>query len=200
MKVALDQFQANIERVRHLGAIYKILRSQTTAILDISDLLRAELVMAVSALNQYVHELVRLGMLKAYRGEREHAPAFLRFQLTLESTLQGISAPTSDSWLDDQIRLRHSYQSFQHPNHIADAIWLISDMPLWPEVARHLGMSTQDVKEKLKLIVTRRNQIAHEADMDPSYPDQRWPIDDSLVDEAINFIEQIGDTIYLVVS
>ncbi len=200
MRSALDQFQTNIERVRNLGAIYKVLNAQTTEILDLSDLLRAEFVMAVSALDQYIHEIVRLGMLEAYHGERTHAQASLRFKITLESVLQGISIPTSDNWLDDQIKLRHAYQSFQHPDKIADAVRLISDIQLWNEVASHLGMPAQDVKQKLNLIVNRRNQIAHEADIDPSFPGQRWPIDEILADDAIDFIEQLVNTIYLIVS
>ena len=198
MQTAINQFRANIGRIRNLDAMYKT--GQTTAIPDLSDILRAELVMAVSALDHYIHEIVRLGMLEAYSGHRIQTPAFLRFQVTLESALQGISAPMSDNWLEDQIRTRHSYQSFQHPDNIANAIRLISDAQLWNGVAKHLGRSPQDVKNELILIVDRRNKIAHEADMDASFPGKRWPINDVLVDDAINFIEQIAEAIYTVIS
>lgn len=50
------------------------------------------------------------------------------------------------------------------------------------------------------LVVDRRNKIAHEADIDPSFPGKRWPIDDVLVDDAISFIENIAETIYMIVS
>lgn len=200
MQTAIDQFRLNIERVRNLGTMYKVLRAQTTEVLDLSDILRAELVMAVSALDHYIHEIVRLGMLEAYSGRRVQTQAFLRFQVTLESALQGISAPASDSWLENQIRTRHSYQSFQHPDNIANAVRLISDVQLWNEVGKHLGMDSQDVKQELITIVDRRNKIAHEADMDASFPNKRWPINDVMVDDAINFIEQIAETIDAVVS
>jgi len=200
MKTAIDQFRINIRRVRNLGTIYKVLRSQTTGVLDLSDILRAELVLAVSGLDHFVHQIVKLGMLKAYRGQHIQTPAFLRFQVTLESALQGISSSSSDSWLEDQITTRHGYQSFQFPDKIADAIRLISGAQLWNEVANHLGMTAQDVKQALKLIVTRRNQIAHEADMDLSFPGNRWPIDEHLVNDAISFMEQLAEAMYGVVS
>ena len=200
MQTAIDQFHTNLERVRNLGTIYKVLRSQTTGALDLSDILRAELVLAVSALDHYIHQIVKLGMLKAYRGQHIQTPAFLRFQVTLEGALQSISSPPSDSWLEDQVTTRHGYQSFQFPDKIAAAIRLISEAQLWNEVANHLGMTAQDVKQELKLIVTRRNQIAHEADMDPSFPDKRWPIDEHLVDNAISFIEQLAEAMFGVVS
>lgn len=98
MQAAIDQFRTNIQRVSNLGNIYKILKNQTTEILDLSDILRAELVMTVSVLDYYIHELVRLGMLEAYNKKRVQTPAFLRFQVTLDSALKGISAPTSDNY------------------------------------------------------------------------------------------------------
>ena len=200
MQAAIDQFRTNIERVRNLGAIFKALRSQTTDALELSDILRAELVMGVSAFDHYVHELVKLGMLEIHRGHRTAPPAFLRFQVTLDRVMQGLANPADDSWLESQIRFRHGYQSFQRPDKIADAIRLISDVELWNEVAQQLGMSPQSAKDKLTVVVERRDRIAHEADMDPSFPGSRWPIDEVLTDDAIGFIELLADTIYALVS
>ena len=200
MQTAIEQFRTNIIRVRNLGSVAKILDEQTTAVLDVSDILRSELVMAVSALDQYVHEVVRLGMLDAYRGNRNRTQQFLRFQVSLESALQGIADPASESWLEDQIRTRHGYQSFQSYNNIADAIRLISPARLWAEVSKIVGVDQQDIEGTLGLIVIRRNQIAHESDIDPSYPHRRWPIDEQTLNEAVNFIEQIAEAVYSVVS
>ena len=47
MQTAIDQFRTNINRVRNLGSIFEALDSQTTSVLDLSDILRAELVLAV---------------------------------------------------------------------------------------------------------------------------------------------------------
>jgi hypothetical protein len=200
MQAAIDQFRTNIERVRNLGAIYKALKSQTTGALDLSDILRAELVMGLSAFDHYIHELVRLGMIEVYNGHRVKPPAFLRFQVALDNVIQGIANPTDDSWLEDQINSRHSYQSFQHPDKVAEAIRLISDVQLWNEVSQRLGITAQQTKQKLILIFDRRNKIAHEADMDPSFPGKRWPIDETLADDAIDFIELLAKTVYIVVS
>ena len=122
MQVAIDQFRVNIARVRNLGAIHNTLNAQTTEAIDLSDILRSELVMAVSALDYYVHETVRLGMLEVYRGTRTETSAFLRFQISLESVRQAISAQTSDDWLDNEILQRHGWRSFQQADHIAEAI------------------------------------------------------------------------------
>ena len=196
MQVAIDQFRVNLARVRNLGGIYNTLNAQTTAVIDCSDILRSELVMAVSVLDYYIHEIVRLGMLEVYRGTRPETSAFLRFQVSLESVRQAVRAPTSDDWLENEIRERHGWRSFQQADHIAEAIRLISAIKLWEQVSNCLGMPAQDVRQQLNLIVDRRNKIVHEADMDPTPYNTQWPIDEVLVDDAINFIEQIAETIH----
>ena len=62
--------------------------------LDLTDLLRSQIVMVVSALDHYIHEITRIGMLEVYDGKRPQTPAFLRFQVKMEATLQGIAAET----------------------------------------------------------------------------------------------------------
>lgn len=200
MKAALDRFDTNITRVRHLGHIYQAISAQTTIVVDLSDILRAELVMAVSALDHYVHEVVRLGMLKSYHSPSARTPAFSRFQVTLDSVFDGFAGPASDSWLEEQISLRHGYQSFQRPDKIAEAIRLISEVELWNEIGNRLGLSGRQAKQELCLIIQRRDKIAHEADMDPSFPGQRWPIDAALVAEAVDFIDQLVRTIHSIVA
>ena len=77
LQSALEQFHTNLSRVRNLGSIVATLESQTLHPLDLSDILRAELVLSVSALDHYVHEVVRMGMLEAYRGGRNGHHSFL---------------------------------------------------------------------------------------------------------------------------
>lgn len=198
MQAAIEQFRENIRRVRSIEAIYQAFSAQTTPVLDLSDLLRFELVMAVSSLDYYIHELVRLGMLEAYRGGRVQTEAFLRFQIPLSSALEAISSPSSDDWLQSHIISRHGHLSFQTPDNIADAVKLIAEVPLWNQVAVRLGKRARDIREQLGLIVTRRNQIVHAADIDPSYAGRPWPIDYALVEESVTFIESLVENVHAV--
>ena len=206
MRSSLDLFQLNVSRSRDLANIARALSSQTTDVLDTTDILRASLMMAVSSLDYFIHAIVRIGMLEAYRGERSRTPAFLRFQVTLEGILQASSSVGPEEWLEQQISERHGHQSFQTPEAIADAVRLVSNVVLWDEVAQQQGIEAQGMKDRLKLIVQRRNKIAHEADIMPdpagqiAYSDLRSPIDQSMVDNAIDFIEQMAKEIYGLVS
>jgi len=201
MQSAIDLFRISIARVRDLIAVHNSLKAQASSVRDLSDMLRATLVLAVSALDYYIHEVVRIGMLEIHRGERPEPPAFSGFEISLGSARAGINAGQNiDSWLEDEIRQRHSYKSFQKPDNIAKAVRLISNKKLWKEVSINMGRlakDAEDIKNQLSLIVDRRNKIAHEADIDPSYPiGDRWPIDELLVNEAVDFIEQVVESIH----
>jgi hypothetical protein len=248
MQSALDQFRISIGRVRDLIALHNSVNAQSTGALDLSDMLRAALVLAVSALDYYVHEVVTLGMLEIHRGQRsEPAPsanttqsAFSRFQVSLggarqdrltaidiaawlENEIQqtqgdellqqsytiGAIIPTisdilqnrlnNTAWLESEIRERLGYQSFQQADKVAEAIRYISDQKLWDEVATKMSKPNKDIKQQLNSIVDRRNKIAHEADIDPTFNiGNRWNIDESLVGDAVDFIETLVESIHQV--
>src|SRR5208283_305551 len=83
MQKALDEFEASMVRVRALHGLQASFTKLVTEAVDLSDILRAEVVLAVSALDYFVHELTRLGMLESWSGARAQTDAFQRFQLPL---------------------------------------------------------------------------------------------------------------------
>ncbi len=200
MQTVLKQYQSNLSRARDLIGLASAIAVQTTQAVDASDLYRASLVLAVSALDHFIHELTRKGMLAIASSAWPAPDAYYRFPVTLESVQTLIAQPHSSGWLEDEIRERHSWLSFQDPNKIAEAIRLISPKELWNEVGTRLGLSASDVKSHLKLIVDRRNKIAHEADMDPTAPGSRWPIHSAMATDALDFLEEVALAIYTVVT
>lgn len=197
MHDAIRHFRENMVRVRSLGGQYEALHRLLTSAVDCSDILRAQFVLAVSALDYYVHEITRLGMLEVYSSVRPQTSAFLRFQVTMEAAMMGITRTGNGDWFDDEIKDRHGYLAFQHPDRISEAIRLFSSVELWPSVAMILGLPIDEVKTTLRLIVERRNKIAHEADLDPSYPDTRWPISASDATSTVDFIERVCEAIHV---
>jgi RiboL-PSP-HEPN len=198
MKKALDQFEANLQRVEELGTLFEVLQSMTTSALDLTDILRAQIVQAVSSLDHFIHELVRTGMIEIAEGKRPQTRAYDSFQVptrVIQSVIQGIP---HDKWLGDAIRERHSWQSFQNPDKIAEAMRLIAPINLWDEVSKLLNSTAKNVRADLELIVERRNKISHEADMDPTNPGFRWPITPQQADYVVRFIDDLGHAIFRV--
>lgn len=183
-------------RLRGLHAVNLVFMKQVTAAIDLSDVLRSEVVLAVSALDYFVHEITRLGMLECWSGHRQHTDAFSRYQFPVTTILAVQDRNLAYQAIDSEIRVKHGYLSFQQPDKIADAIRLFSKVKLWEEVGKELNLEPKKVKSALSLIIDRRNQIAHEADLDPSYPDQRWPITVDLVEDIFDQIEKIVRAIY----
>jgi hypothetical protein len=200
MQSAHNQFGSNVGRARDLLALYTTLSATTTGVLDLTDILRAAIVISVSSFDHLVHEIARIGMLEIYDGRRTKTDAFGRFSVTMENVLTGVATPGSLQWLEEEIRRQHSWISFQQADKVADAIRLVSSKKLWEEVGTILGIDARSAKNRLNLVVDRRNKIAHEADMDPSSPGARWPIDEILVQDAIDVLVQIADAIYQVVT
>jgi hypothetical protein len=200
MATPIEHFFENIARVRSLVGIYNALTPVTTPAIDLSDVLRSAIVLAVSAFDHYVHEMVRIGMLEEHSGRRVKTNAFSNFRVSMDSVTEALAAPSNDEWLDGEVRSQHGWQSFQQAKRVAQAIALISPKPLWDEVARKLSRPTEDVRTQLDLIVDRRNKIAHEADTDPTSPGSRWPIDQSLVETAASFLEDLVQALDTVVN
>ncbi|MEK7454641.1 MAG: HEPN domain-containing protein [Pseudomonadota bacterium] len=198
MQSALDAFNSSLARARHMHGLHNSLNIALTVAVDLTDILRAELVMAVSALDHYVHELTRLGMLECWAGTRVKTEAFNRFPLPIATTALLTSPATSMAALDNAIRTKHNHLSFQQPEKIADAIRLFSSSSLWDEVAAHIGSAPKTLKATLAIIIDRRNKIAHESDVDPSFPNQRWPIEPLMVENMVNDIEKIGHAIHAI--
>lgn len=195
---AKTQFIGNLVRVRELGTLASAVEAITKGI-DVSDMWRAQIVLAVSALDYFVHELSRIGMIEISKGSRPQTNAYLKFQMPLSSVESALNGLPHETWVGETVREKHSWLSFQDPDKIADAVRLISAVTLWEAVGTELGLSSQDVKIRLKLVVERRNKIAHEADMDPANPGFRWPVNATMATDTIDFIEKVGIAIYKVI-
>ena len=195
MHRVINQFEHNIARVRSLGGLFEALDGLTTPAVDASDLLRAEVVMAVSALDHYIHELALTGMLEIYTGVRSATTAYFNFQVPMGAAVPGIIGGTT-AWLEAIVREKHGFLSFQQPDRIADAVRLFSPCELWADVATAMGMTSEATKTRLRLVAERRNKIAHEADLDPSYPGLRWPISPADATGVVDFVERICQHIH----
>lgn len=200
MHKVLLQFRTNIAGARELGRLGAAVSQLTTSAVDVSDIFRAQIVLGVSALDHFIHELTRVGMIETSSGRRLKTDAFLRFQIPLSAVELGLAGHSHEGWLGEAIRERHSWLSFQHPDKVADAVRLFSPVQLWDAVGRELASSSQDVKLRLGLVVDRRHKIAHEADMDPTNPGFRWPIDKTMAAEALDFVSRVGEAIFKVTT
>src|SRR3989344_4580778 len=133
-QIVLDEFNSNIKRILDLHNLYVILRKNTEEILDISDILRAEIVLIVSALDCYIHNLIKEKMIEVFKGNLPETDSFKKFRIPLEEVKNAINNPSSFSWLENEVYSQHSWKSFQQSKKIEEAIALISPKRLWYEL------------------------------------------------------------------
>lgn len=182
----LAHFSAVWERCAQLSTIHAYLDKHLATILQPDELLRAEWVARVSALDLYVHEVVAQGMVSIFEGTRAATPAFLRFPVSADTLarIRASSSPAEASAAFDLfVRSTLSRVTYQFPDDIAEGIRLCSTVELWNEVALQVGATAsrknsvaKSLKTDLSLVVRRRNVIAHEGDLQSSVPREPWPI------------------------
>jgi hypothetical protein len=135
------------------------------------EILRAEWVARVSALDLYVHEFVAQRMLAIFDGSRPKTPGFQTFKLPTETVDRIRTAATpadANAAFDLEVRRQLGFSTFQDPEKIADGIRLCSAVELWNSIAMHQGATeatksdrAKRLKRTLSAIVERRNKIAH---------------------------------------
>ncbi|MFH6947410.1 HEPN domain-containing protein [Flavobacterium sp. FlaQc-51] len=168
---------------------------------DLSDLLRAEWVYAVSALDKLIHELIRIGMLEAFQGTRPRTAKFLAFNVslsthTLITSSTPISIPPPEYFFEQEVMQKHKTLSFQDPDKIADGLSLIwGEQHKWQTIAISMGIDKSDLTTRLRNIISRRNQIVHEADLD-LLTGLRNSISKVDIDFVVGFINTLSEQIF----
>lgn len=198
MQRAYDQFQDNMRYIKELDALFIHLKDNLHLPNDLTDILRAEWVYCVSALDKLVHELVRIGMIEAFQGTRIHTNKFSSFGVTtntLTSSLAG-TVPPPEYWFEQEIIERHKTLAFQAPEKIADALSLIwNEQHKWQALAIAIGIDQTTLTTQLKTIINRRNQIVHESDLD-LVTGIRNNIDKTDINDVITYIEKLSEAIF----
>ncbi len=194
---AHNKFNENLQRVRDIGAIYTTLEGMVRSTVDISDILRSQLVLSVSAFDAFIHDVVRIGVCEIISGQRSLPLGLDKLLVSIGTCIKLLNDEDYLIHIEEEILKRHSFQTFQHPDNVSSVLKIIYDPPIWEKVSQKAGFSdAASVKRKLSLIVERRNKIAHEADCIPSAPGSRWPIETSSINESVEFIQSIGDAIF----
>ena len=200
---AFQQFKNNIKYVKELDALYSHLKNDLYLPNDLTDILRAELVYTVSALDKLIHEFIRIGMIESFNGRRNKTTRFLSFGISFDTHTKISSLvteiPTPEYWFEREIVLKHKQLSFQDPDKISDGLCLIwDDDHKWQKIATYIGTSQHEVKTRLKTVISRRNQIVHEADID-FITGKKSEIDKSDIDSVILFVEQVAEAIFNII-
>ncbi len=133
----------------------------------VSDLYRAALVMAVSAMDAYFHAKVLRYVVEQSK-KQEPSESLMNHKITVSDFVRGNTMKRRNSALRSAIARQLSFQSFQQPKDIKQACNLIGVIDIWNKLADKLSADKDDIQKTIKGIVDRRNKIAHEGDVSQS--------------------------------
>lgn len=202
MLIAKERFDCTYRRIIEIHDLYRYLKEElnySSSFLD--DLLRSEIVYVVSALDRFIHDIVKVGILEAYNGRRLITPSLKKFSVNLEK-LKLILDNNSDAnqIIEEIIVENHKHLAFQDPTKIAEALSLIwGENHKWQKISNTLQMDEVTVKVKLRNIIIRRNQIVHESDID-LFTNTIQEIEGQDVIDSVMFVKKIVDEIYSLVK
>jgi len=119
MNRALQQYKSNSDSIKELGKLFDLITLEFPLLqLQAEDILRAQFVMIVSALDCYIHDVVRIGLLEIYLGKRTTSKNAEKYPVNF-TTLQQIENATDEQtklvFLEKHIQSKNSEDSFQSP-------------------------------------------------------------------------------------
>ena len=183
---------------------------------ELSDLLRSELVNLVSAMDRFIHEFVRIGIINSYTNKSVQTDKCksipIKFSILnkviecqLRKTPPTCNEETAEYWINNEIKTILRSMSFQKIDKIKDALSYIWDLEHkipaimnkmhYPFPESTSNANQKFLEKKIDLIVTRRNQIVHEADYDVSI-NSKQTIDIEWLDDTILFVKEFVYSIY----
>ncbi|WP_027003576.1 HEPN domain-containing protein [Hugenholtzia roseola] len=200
MEQAIETFKLNIDSVKQLDAIYLYLEASNVGKnLDLSEILRAEIVLAVSAMDNFISDLLLIGLVDNFEQRKPLSSEFAKFRLDMKTVVRIMEEPSQRekaAILGEYIRKFNEGNSYQEPKNIVSTLKLLGITDLWNKVSVIMEIrNPADVSKELENIVWNRNKIAHEADFNPltlkKYPRVR---EDTV--KAVEFIEKLCKAIY----
>lgn len=174
----LDRFISNIADIRnHFQTADDLLALQPPKQTAAEDIWRSQIVFLDSALDFYVHEIVKYGIIKMFNGDWTESTDYNKMKVRLSFAVDLAQNPSSASKLLEEIDEMNKYSCFMGKK-IKEALRFIN-------VSYRLTSSEESF---LIDLYNRRNQIAHQTDRIPGQQ-QKQSITKKYVDDFISKIE-----------
>lgn len=196
---AILLFRRNRERILDLGAVYDLWMGQAPLLQkQLDEILRAQLVLTISAFDTFIHDCVRIGIVRKFLANGVINNNLSKYSIPFEDLLIINSLQSNNdkaNYLDSVIKKINSKDSYQSPASVEFALGLLGIGNLWSKLSLTMGMPANDIKLELSNIVNRRNKIAHESDLNVLGVSLN-PITKADVTRVLHFIYELALSIY----
>ena len=184
-------FRRNRSRILDLRAVYTLMIDKVPLLQgQLDEVLRAQLVQTVSSFDTFIHDCVRIGIVRQFVNSGLSSNSLKNYPIPYDDFCAINAIPNINDkalYLSGVIKRINTKDSYQSPVSVEYALGLIGVDKLWTRVSPGMRMTANDVKLKLANIVNRRNKIAHESDLDALGLSLN-PITLAEVDDVLTFI------------
>jgi hypothetical protein len=189
-------FTHALDRARQMIALFDALSALRPHEPANDDALRSAYFLAVSSFDFFTHELAAVETKHRFTSGLKTRNIHLPMEvMTIADADIRIGAAEA------HVRQTNSYKAFVDPGKLAELLSCYCSKP-WEKLTQHINegiaeadrRTVDDLKGQLKTIWKRRNQIAHEADVNPALAGvSLWPIDKVDTEITIAFIAALAE-------
>ncbi len=171
------RFDAEVVRARDLVGMGQSFSAMTSGRIDGSDLYRAALVHSVAALDSYIHGVVldrAVGILMMRLPAGNGGKVGLHFGAISQIISASTSGPADmEIAARTYIAERLGLETYQRPDDIGKGLAMVGVGKIWSTA---FPVNAGARQTELGIVVSRRNRIVHECDLDPLNPGSVTPL------------------------
>ncbi|MEX1141102.1 MAG: HEPN domain-containing protein [Thermoleophilaceae bacterium] len=174
-----------------------------------SDIRRSSLVLAVAAVDTYMHRLIVDRASMWDKLPKKLAETGVRFDQLIAEAQESYEAARRTPFnsrpgvrVKQILRNQLLQRTFQSLRQIEEALTMAGAAGNWKPISEQLGMTRAQVDARLGLIVMRRNQIVHEGDyarLDRPRDARRNELSESDARASVQFLRDLAGAIHAVV-
>lgn len=163
-----ERFDNNLDSIRKQFDIAEVLKEKGN-IEECEAIWRSQVVFLESALDYYIHEVSKYGMLNIFSGNWEKTEKYNNYQVPMKYVEEGFKNPESKAWLLQYLNERFSTEVYLSAESMKNQLNLLGVF-FEPVMDRAfpkpypLDSSYREGKKVVKELFERRNQIAHQTD------------------------------------
>lgn len=167
LSAIINRFTNNLLSIKSQFELAEQLKAESN--MQYKDILRSQVVFLDSALDFFMHEVTKYGMVQIFQGAWEKTERYNNFTIRLGEISHVLRNPEQENWFLDIVNDSYAEDTFMSANAVIGQLNLIGVK--WQNVADRAFYergSTTTTKHKFKgtlnALFRRRNQIAHQAD------------------------------------
>lgn len=166
---AIDNFRKTIKRADAMVQLHKTLCPRGKPKPEYADILRAAVVISVSAMDGYFHERIAESVARFVRAKKGKALPGKLTQTIKQNTphdrlIEILFKERPLSHLVSIVRKATAEQTYQDAGKIEQAVGMLGVDDLWFSIAKKLKVSKEEAKTHVQPYVKRRHQIVHRGD------------------------------------